>query len=156
MPKQPADTPFWQKWSTAAQHKKSDVPFCSSVLGGSNLKWVSKTHLLGLMVNHRLAWIPRPGNQGLCDQVRLTETIQVLTNKGFCNHRLYGLILWGACSNSDLFCSIEWLHRRTATIIFYLSKDMASSDVLLCDHCRVSSSIIAPKNRKIGNSGLRK
>ena len=38
----------------------------------------------------------------------------------------YGLILWGACSNSDLCCSIEQLQCRAARIIFNLPKDIAS------------------------------
>ena len=40
----------------------------------------------------------------------------------------YGLILWGACSYSDLCCSIERLHCRAARIIFNLPKDMLERD----------------------------
>ena len=46
----------------------------------------------------------------------------------------YGLILWDACSNSDLFCSLEPLHCRATRIIFNLRKDLASCDVLERDH----------------------
>ena len=46
----------------------------------------------------------------------------------------YGLILWGACGNQDLFCSIERLHCRAARIIFNSPKDMASRYVLERDH----------------------
>jgi len=42
----------------------------------------------------------------------------------------YGLVLWGACCDSDLFQSIEWLHLRASRIIFNLPKDMASCDAL--------------------------
>ena len=42
----------------------------------------------------------------------------------------YGLVLWGSCSNVDLFDSLERLHCRAARIIFNLPKDMRSSDVL--------------------------
>ena len=46
----------------------------------------------------------------------------------------YVQILWDACSNSDLLCSIERLHCRAARIIFNLPKNMTSCDVLECDH----------------------
>ena len=42
----------------------------------------------------------------------------------------YGLVLWGLCCNSELINSIDRLHCRTARIIFNLSKDMASSEVM--------------------------
>ena len=42
----------------------------------------------------------------------------------------YGLVLWGSCCNSELFNSIDRLHCRAARIIFDLSKDMASSEVM--------------------------
>ena len=42
----------------------------------------------------------------------------------------YGLILWGACHNSDILNSLEKLHCRAARIIFNLPRDMASHDVL--------------------------
>ena len=42
----------------------------------------------------------------------------------------YGLVLWGSCSNANLFDSLERLHCRVARIIFNLPKDMRSSDVL--------------------------
>ena len=42
----------------------------------------------------------------------------------------YGLVLWGSCCNSELINSIDRLHCRAARIIFNLSKDMASSEVM--------------------------
>ena len=42
----------------------------------------------------------------------------------------YGLILWGACCNSDNLDFLERLHCRAARIIFNLLKDMASHGVL--------------------------
>ena len=44
----------------------------------------------------------------------------------------YGLILWGACCNSDNLDILERLHCRAARIIFNLPKDMASHGVLEC------------------------
>ena len=42
----------------------------------------------------------------------------------------YGLLLWGACCNSDILDFLERLHCRAARISFNLPKDMASRDVL--------------------------
>ena len=42
----------------------------------------------------------------------------------------YDLILWGSCCNSELINSIDRLHCRAAKIIFNLSKDVASSEVM--------------------------
>ena len=42
----------------------------------------------------------------------------------------YGLILWGACCNSNNLDFLERLHCRVARIIFNLLKDMASHGVL--------------------------
>ena len=43
----------------------------------------------------------------------------------------YALVLRGSCFNADLFYSLERLHCRAARIIFNLSKDLRSSDVLI-------------------------
>ena len=42
---------------------------------------------------------------------------------------LYGLIAWGGCPNTDLLHSMEILHRRTATIIYNLPRDMPTDEV---------------------------
>ena len=47
----------------------------------------------------------------------------------------YGLVLWGSCCNSELLNSIDRLHCRAARIIFNLSKDMASSEVMETVNC---------------------
>ena len=44
----------------------------------------------------------------------------------------YGLIMWGGCSNSDIFNSLERLHCRAARIIFNFAKDTPSAEILEC------------------------
>ena len=77
----------------------------------------------------------RPGNQEeLCNKLDLLKRSRFLPTKFLRDFYFkvilpsvqYGLILWGACSNSDLCCSIEQLHCRAARIIFNLPKDIAS------------------------------
>ena len=62
-------------------------PIAPALLGSSNLRWLSKTRLLGLTVDHRLTWIPQEMKfkkfenlkfeiqEELCNQIRLIETI---------------------------------------------------------------------------------
>ena len=45
----------------------------------------------------------------------------------------YGLVLWGACCNSNLRDSIERLHCRASRIICNLPRDMPSKEVLAYD-----------------------
>ena len=45
----------------------------------------------------------------------------------------YGLVLWGACCNSNLRDSVEILHCRASRIIFNLPRDMPSIEVLAYD-----------------------
>ena len=42
---------------------------------------------------------------------------------------LYGLVVWGGCSNTDLLQSLELLHRRAARIIYNLPYDMHTNEV---------------------------
>ena len=42
-------------------------PIAPAFIGGSNLRWVTKTRLLGITVDHKLTWAPHalvPTNQG--------------------------------------------------------------------------------------------
>ena len=43
----------------------------------------------------------------------------------------YGLVRWGSRFDADLFYSLERLRCRAARIVFNLSKDTKSSDVLI-------------------------
>ena len=42
---------------------------------------------------------------------------------------LYGLVIWGSCSNSDFLQSLELLHRRAARVIYNLPHDMPTDEV---------------------------
>ena len=74
----------------------------------------------------------------LCDQIDLLKRSRFLPTKVLRDFFFkvilpsvkYGLVLWGACCDSDLFHSIERLHCRASRIIFNLPKDMASCDAL--------------------------
>ena len=73
----------------------------------------------------------------LCDQIRLLRSMFLPTKvlrdfyfKVILPSVKYGLVLWGACCDSDLFPPKERLHCRSSRIIFNLPKDMASCDAL--------------------------
>ena len=96
------------------------------------------------MVDHRLTCIPHvlEIKKNFATKLDLLKRSRFLPTKfllGFYFKVIlpsvqYGLILWGACSYSDLCCSIERLHCRATRIIFNLPKDIASWDVLERDH----------------------
>ena len=105
-------------------------------IGDSTIEWVSKSRVLGMTVDEKLTWTPHmldlkksfAKKLGLLKKSRfLPRTVrQDLYFKVILASVTYGLILWGSCSNSDLFQSLERLHCRAARDIFNLPKDMAS------------------------------
>ena len=103
----------------------------------------NKSHLLGTSVDDKLTWAPHMLDlkKGFARKLDLIKRSRFLPKEVLINFYFkvillilpsvtYGLVLWGSCSNVDLFDSLERLHCRAARIIFNLSKDMRSSDVL--------------------------
>ena len=92
-------------------------PIAPALLGSSNLRWVSKTRLLGLTVDHRLTWIPHvlEIKKNFATKLDLLKGSRFLPTKVLRDFYFkvilpsvqYGQILWGACSNSDSLCSME-------------------------------------------------
>ena len=109
-------------------------------LGNSTIEWVSKSRLLGMTVDDKLAWTPHmlELKKSFARKLGLLKISSFLPRnfrqdlyfKVIWPSVKYGLILWGSCCNSDLFQSLERLHCRAARLIFNLPKDMASADVL--------------------------
>ena len=144
---------WWQNNQLTPHLGKSEVmllstrnligPIVPALLRGSNLRWVSKTRLLRLTFDEWLTQIPHVREiKNFAIKLDLlkrctflpTKVLRDLYFKVTLPSVQYGLILWGACSNSDLFCSIERWHCRAARNIFNFPKDMASCDVLERDH----------------------
>ena len=113
-------------------------PIAPAFIGGSNLRWVTKTRLLGITVDHKLTWAPHALDikKSFANKLDLLKRSRFLSTKVLRDFYFkvilssvkYGLVLWGACCDSDLFHSIERLHCRASRIIFNLPKDMASCD----------------------------
>ena len=109
-------------------------------IGNSTIEWVSKSRLLGMTVDEKLTWTQHmlelkksfAKKLGLLKKSRFLprSVSQDLSFKVIWPWVPCGLILWGSCCNSDLFQSLERLHCRAGRLIFSLSKDMASADVL--------------------------
>ena len=101
-------------------------------------RWVTKTRLLGMTVDHKLTWAPHALDikKSFATKLDLLKRSRFLPTKVLRDFYFkvilpsvkYGLVLWGACCDSDLFHSIERLHCRASRIIFNLPKDMASCD----------------------------
>ena len=115
-------------------------PISPIFIGGHTIKWVIKTRLLGMTVDHKLSWVPHTLElkKSFVNKLCLLKKLRFLPRIMLQDFYLrvifpsvnYGLILWGACCNSDNLDFLERLHCRAARIIFNLPKDMASHGVL--------------------------
>ena len=110
------------------------------LIGGHIIKWVIKTRLLGMTVDHKFSWVPHTLElkRSFVNKLCLLKKLRFLPRKMLQDFYLrvispsvnYGLILWGACCNSDILDSLERLHCRAARISFNLPKDMTPHDAL--------------------------
>ena len=115
-------------------------PISPIFIGGHTIKWVIKTRLLGMTIDHKLSWVPHTLElkKSFVNKLCLLKKLRFLPRIMLQDFYLrvifpsvnYGLILWGACCNSDNLDFLERLHCRAARIIFNLLKDMASHGVL--------------------------
>ena len=115
-------------------------PLLPLLLGDSTLRYVAKTRLLGMTVDDNLTWVPHVLDlkKSFASKLELLKRSRFLPKDVLIKFYFsvilpsinYGLVLWGSCCNSELINSIDRLHCRAARIIFNLSKDMASSEVM--------------------------
>ena len=110
---------------------------------------MTKARVLGLTVDHKLKWDAHlmDVKKSFANKLDLVKRSRFLP-KSVLRHFYfkvilpslkYGLILWGACCNSNLRDSIERLHCRASRIIFNLPRDMPSEEVLAYDRWRTIS-----------------
>ena len=119
---------------------RATVPVAPIHIGTDAIVWVNKSGLLGITVDDKHSWVPhmldlKKSFAKKLDLIRRSRFLpkDVLINfyfKVILPSVTYGLVLWGSCFIADLFYSLERLHCRAARIIFNLSKDMRSLDVL--------------------------
>ena len=117
-------------------------PIAPVSLGNTVLKWVIKSRLLGMTVDEKLSWVPHTLElkKSFAKKLNLLKrsrflprsVLQQLYFKVIMPSISYGLIMWGGCSNSDIFNSLERLHCRAARIIFNFAKDTPSAEILEC------------------------
>ena len=134
-------TPLPGKSEAMLVSRKSPIgPISPSFIGGHTIKWVIKTRLLGMTVDHKLSWVPHilELKKSFVNKLCLLKKLRFLPRRMLQDFYLkvifpsmnYGLILWGACCNSNNLDFLERLHCRVARTIFNLLKDMASHGVL--------------------------
>ena len=92
---------------------------------GHTIKWVIKSRLVGMTVDHQLSWLPHTLEE-LCGKKKnhaYLKKAKIYVNKNDFYLRVVlpsvncGLILWGAYCNSDILDSLKRLHCRAARII---------------------------------------
>ena len=93
-----------------------------------------------MTVHRKLTWVPHTLElkKSFMNKLCLLKKLRFLPRKMLQDFYLriifpsmiYGLILWGACCNSDNLEFLDMLHYRASRIDFFLPKDMASNVVL--------------------------
>ena len=109
-------------------------------IGGTTIKWVTHTRLLGFTIYNRLAWAVHmsEAKKSYANKLNLLKRSRFLPNevlnqlyfKVILPSITYGLVFRGGCSCMDTFNFIEALHCRAARIIYNLPKDLPSNEVL--------------------------
>ena len=114
-------------------------PLIPVTIGEERIEWVKHTRLLGISLDDRLSWV----NHLTDVKKNFVNKLNLLKRSSFLNRNaqldlyfkiilpsvLYGLVVWGGCSNTDLLQSLELLHRRAARIIYNLPSDMHTNEV---------------------------
>lgn len=110
-------------------------------IGSSNVKWVSKTRLLGMTVDDRLSWIPHTQElkKSFGTKLDLLKRSRFLPKtvleqfyfKVILPSVNYGILLWGSCTNHENLNAINKQHCRAAKIIYNMAKDIPSADALI-------------------------
>lgn len=106
------------------------------LIGSSTINWVNKTRLLGMIMDENLSWVPHTLElkKSFAKKLSLPERSRFLPRNILQDFYFkvillsvnHGLVLWGACCNSEILYSFE----RPDRILFNLTKDMASAEVL--------------------------
>ena len=114
-------------------------PLIPVTIGEERIEWVKHTRLRGITLDDRLSWV----NHLTDVKKNFVNKLNLLKRSSFLNRNaqldlyfkiilpsvLYGLVVWGGCSNTDLLQSLELLHRRAARIIYNLPYDMHTNEV---------------------------
>ena len=99
-------------------------PMAPVFLGDTSIKWVTKARVLGLTVDHKLTWEAHVMDvkESFATKLDLLKRSRFLPKSALRDFYFkvilpsvkYGLLLWGACCNSNLLGSIERLHCRSS------------------------------------------
>ena len=101
--------------------------------------WVKHTLLLGITFDDRLSWVHHLTDlkKNFVNKVNLLKRSSFLSRNALLDlyfkiilpSVLYGLVVWGGCSSTDLLQSLKLLHRRAARIIYNLAHDTPTDEV---------------------------
>ena len=114
-------------------------PLIPVTIGEARIEWVKHTRLLGVTLDDRLSWVHHLTDlkKNFVNKLKLLKRSSFLSRNDLLDlyfkiilpSVLYGLVIWGGCSNSDLLQSLELLHRRAARVIYNLPHDTPTDEV---------------------------
>ena len=115
------------------------LPKLKRSIGEAWIKWVKHTCLLGVTLDDRLSWVHHLTDlkKNFVNKLKLLKRSSFLSRNALLDlyfkiilpSVLYGLVVWGGCSNSDLLQSLELLHRRATRVIYSLPHDTPTDEV---------------------------
>ena len=114
-------------------------PLIPVTIGEARIEWVKHTRLLGVTIDDKLSWIHHLTDlkKNFVNKLNLLKRSSFLSRNAILDlyfkiilpSVLYGQVVWGGCSNTDLLQSLELLHRRAARIIYNLPHDTPTDEV---------------------------
>ena len=114
-------------------------PLIPVTIGEARIEWVKHTRLLGVTLDDRLFCVHHLTDlkKSFVNKLKLLKRSSFLSRNALLDLNfkiilpsvLYGLVVWGGCSNSDLLQSLELLHRRAARVIYNLPHDTPTDEV---------------------------
>ena len=109
-------------------------------LGNNTIDWTTSKRLLGVYVDNKMNWSDHVANvaKSFASKLSLLRRMQFLPRKQLEDFSIkvilpsvtYGLVVWGSC-NKKHFSNLEKLHARAGRIVYGLSWDTGTADVLM-------------------------
>ena len=115
-------------------------PFNALALRNHTIKWVTSARLLGVTIDDKLTWAQHISEvkKSFVNKLNLLKRCSFLPRnilldlyfKIIVPSVSYALPIWGSFTNKHAFLALESLHSRAAKLIYGLTRDMPTTEVL--------------------------